>query len=385
MKRQSGYRSEQLRTLSGGFARRVAVGLIAWTVLFAGWLAAVDIFIAPRAADAISSACPWRSVSAEEAGLEDTVWFEGSLERTRITMISCYAAMLTEDRTLYGEASADARGVADALVAGQGEAAGADGAVEPDAAADASGNSADGEIALQDSTAAADGAGSDGMGLNSGATHEFRSSSSSDDAIVTEALESLDESAENALFEEACSALETSPSAVRVESPWSQEQSRQMWNEIYYADGHMEYRDLRVYDFVRSLRLPAAMLVYLAGASVVVGLALSWLTRASEAFSTLWRRYSRSEATDRSFLASLRPRRVRLPICGVRATMPSKRLSRPSSAKTNWWPILLTISARRSRRSSAILPCLPKPPICRRPSVPVMRRSRSTDRIVLRR
>lgn len=52
-----------------------------------------------------------------------------------------------------------------------------------------------------------------------------------------------------------------------------------MWNEIYYADGHMEYRDLQVYDFVRSLRLPAAMLVYLAGASVVVGFALSWLTR----------------------------------------------------------------------------------------------------------
>lgn len=52
-----------------------------------------------------------------------------------------------------------------------------------------------------------------------------------------------------------------------------------MWNEIYYADGHMEYRDLRVYDFVRSLRFPAAMLVYLAGASVVVGFALSWLTR----------------------------------------------------------------------------------------------------------
>ena len=45
MKRQSGYRSEQLRTLSGGFVRRVAVGLIAWTVLFAVWLAAVDAFI----------------------------------------------------------------------------------------------------------------------------------------------------------------------------------------------------------------------------------------------------------------------------------------------------------------------------------------------------
>ena len=36
---------------------------------------------------------------------------------------------------------------------------------------------------------------------------------------------------------------------------------------------------MQVYDFVRSLRLPAAMLVYLAGASVVVGFALSWLTR----------------------------------------------------------------------------------------------------------
>lgn len=89
MKRQSGYRAEQLRTLSLGFARRVAVGLIAWTVIFAVLLAAIDAFVAPRAADAISSACPWRSVLAEEAGLEDTVWFEGSLERTRITMISC--------------------------------------------------------------------------------------------------------------------------------------------------------------------------------------------------------------------------------------------------------------------------------------------------------
>lgn len=278
MKRQSGYRTEQLRTLSRGFARRVAVGLVAWTVLFAVWLAVVDAFVAPRAADAISSACPWRSVSSEEAGLEDTVWFEGSLERTRITVISCYAAMLTENRALYDEASADARSVVDALAVEQGEAVGTDGVAESAAVA-ASDDSADEEAALSDSTAAADIAGSDGTGLNSGATHEFRSSSSSDETIVADVLESLDESAENALFEEACSALETSPSAVRVESPWSQEQSRQMWNEIYYADGHMEYRDLRVYDFVRSLRLPAAMLVYLAGAAVVVGFALSWLTR----------------------------------------------------------------------------------------------------------
>lgn len=278
MKRQSGYRTEQLRTLSRGFARRVAVGLVAWTVLFAVWLAVVDAFVAPRAADAISSACPWRSVSSEEAGLEDTVWFEGSLERTRITVISCYAAMLTENWALYDEASADARSVVDALAVEQGEAVGTDGVAESAAVA-ASDDSADEEAALSDSTAAADIAGSDGTGLNSGATHEFRSSSSSDETIVADVLESLDESAENALFEEACSALETSPSAVRVESPWSQEQSRQMWNEIYYADGHMEYRDLRVYDFVRSLRLPAAMLVYLAGAAVVVGFALSWLTR----------------------------------------------------------------------------------------------------------
>lgn len=278
MKRQSGYRTEQLRTLSRGFARRVAVGLVAWTVLFAAWLAVVDAFVAPRAADAISSACPWRSVSSEEAGLEDTVWFEGSLERTRITVISRYAAMLTENRTLYDEASADARSVVDALAVEQGEAVGTDGVAESAAVA-ASDDSADEEAALSDSTAAADIAGSDGAGLNSGATHEFRSSSSSDETIVADVLESLDEFAENALFEEACSALETSPSAVRVESPWSQEQSRQMWNEIYYADGHMEYRDLRVYDFVRSLRLPAAMLVYLAGAAVVVGFALSWLTR----------------------------------------------------------------------------------------------------------
>lgn len=278
MKRQSGYRTEQLRTLSRGFARRVAVGLVAWTVLFAVWLAVVDAFVAPRAADAISSACPWRSVSSEEAGLEDTVWFEGSLERTRITVISCYAAMLTENRALYDEASADARSVVDALAVEQGEAVGTDGVAESAAVA-ASDDSADEEAALSDSTAAADIAGSDGAGLNSGATHEFRSSSSSDETIVADVLESLDESAENALFEEACSALETSPSAVRVESPWSQEQSRQMWNEIYYSDGHMEYRDLRVYDFVRSLRLPAAMLVYLAGAAVVVGFALSWLTR----------------------------------------------------------------------------------------------------------
>lgn len=278
MKRQSGYRTEQLRTLSRGFARRVAVGLVAWTVLFAAWLAVVDAFVAPRAADAISSACPWRSVSSEEAGLEDTVWFEGSLERTRIAVISRYAAMLTENRALYDEASADARSVVDALAVEQGEAVGTDGVAESAAVA-ASDDSADEEAALSDSTAAADIAGSDGAGLNSGATHEFRSSSSSDETIVADVLESLDESAENALFEEACSALETSPSAVRVESPCSQEQSRQMWNEIYYADGHMEYRDLRVYDFVRSLRLPAAMLVYLAGAAVVVGFALSWLTR----------------------------------------------------------------------------------------------------------
>ena len=265
MEKQSGYRAEQVRTLRRGFVRRMAIGLVAWTALFGVWVAAVDAFVAPRAADIISSACPWRTVSAEEAGLEDTVWFEGSLEQTRVTMISCYAAMLTDDRALYDAASDDARSVADALAGERGEAAGASDAVEG--------------AVMTDSTAASDDAGSDEAPLDSEATHEFRSSSSSEDELVAEVLESMDESGESALFEEACEALGTSPSAVRVESPWSQEQSRQTWNEIHYADGHMEYRDLRAYDFVRSLQLPAAMLVYLIGAASVVAFSLSWLTR----------------------------------------------------------------------------------------------------------
>lgn len=325
MEKQSDYRTEQMRMLRRGFVRRLAVGLVAFSVLFGAWAVAVDAFVAPRVADAVSSRCPWISVSREEAGLEDTVWYEASRERTVNTMISCYASMLASDEEAYGEASDDARAVADALMdswrGADGAASsegGASGAVDSADAAEADSVSA---VANTDSVPADDAsvdvsAAADAMdapdsdktadapdsgnsvaesssqpeGLAAGAAtpaqnpdrdsmHEFRASEASDDAVVADAAASLDEAAKEALFEEACAALGTSPESLRIESPWSEDQSRLMWNEIYYADGHMEYRDLRLYDAVRALRLPLACVVYAIGAIVVVLIAVSWLTR----------------------------------------------------------------------------------------------------------
>ncbi len=266
-KQQQGYRGEQLRELRRGFVRRMVVGLLAWTALFGMWAVAVDAFVAPRLADAISSACPWRTLSAQEADLDDTVWFDASLEKTRVTMISCYAALLADDRAVYDRASDDARGVSDALgaAAGQGVAAG------QEAASDASGASG------RDGTSAEASQGSDVV--TDGSTHEYRSTVPSEDAVVADVLADRDEASKQALFEEACAALGTDPSAVRIESPWTTEQARQLWNEIYYADGHMEYRDLGLYDFVRGLRLPVSIVLYLAGAIAVLAFSLIWLTR----------------------------------------------------------------------------------------------------------
>lgn len=288
-KQQQGYRGEQLRELRRGFVRRMVVGLLAWTALFGIWAVAVDAFVAPRLADAISSACPWRTLSAQEADLDDTVWFDASLEKTRVTMISCYAALLADDRAAYDRASDDARGVSDALVAAAGGAepfgadsagaaasgddavAGQGGAAGQEAASDASGASG------RDGASAEASQGSDVV--TDGSTHEYRSTVPSEDAAVADVLADRDEAFKQALFEEACAALGTDPSAVRVESPWTTEQARQLWNEIYYADGHMEYRDLGLYDFVRGLRLPVSIVLYLAGAIAVLAFSLIWLTR----------------------------------------------------------------------------------------------------------
>lgn len=317
MEKQSDYRTEQMRMLRRGFVRRLAIGLVAFSVLFGAWAVAVDALVAPRVADAVSSRCPWISVSREGAGLEDTVWYEASRERTVNTMISCYASMLASDEETYGEASDDARAVADALMdswrgadgaasseggasgavdsadaAEATDAAGADPAsaaantdpvpVDVSAAADAmdaadSGNSAAESSSQPEGLAA--GAATPAQNPDRDSMHEFRASEASDDAVVADAAASLDEAAKEALFEEACAALGTSPESLRIESPWSEDQSRLMWNEIYYADGHMEYRDLRLYDAVRALRLPLACVVYAIGAIVVVLIAVSWLTR----------------------------------------------------------------------------------------------------------
>ncbi|MDO5358415.1 MAG: HAMP domain-containing sensor histidine kinase [Slackia faecicanis] len=289
MEKQHGYRGEQLRALRRGFARRMVAGLLAWTALFGVWAVAVDAFVAPRLADAISSACPWRTLSAQEADLDDTVWFEASLEKTRVTMISCYAALLADDKTAYDRASDDARGVSDALGAATGGAK-SSGVDSSDAATSGDGAMADQGAATgrESASDASDASGKDGFSDGAlqnldaaadGSMHEYRSAMPSEDAVVAGILADRDEASKQALFEEACAALGTDPSAVRVESPWSTEQARQLWNEMYYADGHMEYRDLGFYDFVRSLRLPMSVVLYLAGVIAVLAFAFAWLTR----------------------------------------------------------------------------------------------------------
>ena len=296
MKKQQGYRGEQLRALRRGFARRMAAGLLAWTALFGVWAVVVDAFVAPRLADAISSACPWRTLSAQEADLDDTVWFEASLEKTRVTMISCYVALLADDLAAYERASDDARGVVDALSAATDGAGSSSDADSDDAAAAGQGVTSDGlaepDAAVasgQDTASDASSAPDRGVALDTalqspdvamgGSMHEYRSVTTSEDAAVADILADRDEASKQALFEEACAALGTDPSTVRVESPWTNEQARQLWNEIYYADGHMEYRDLGFYDFVRGLRLPVAVVLYLAGVIAVLVFALAWLTR----------------------------------------------------------------------------------------------------------
>lgn len=268
MEKPSGYRDEQMRVLRRGFVRRLAIGLVVWSALFGVWAVAVDAFVAPRVADAVASLCPWRAVSQEEARLEDTVWYEESRERAVDAMVSCYAGMLVDDAAAYEEASDEARAMADAVAAMRHEGSGA--ARESTDASEVS-ETQDAPSVDADSDAAQE--------SDNGAVHEYRMPADPEGAVVAEAMAALDASAEEALFEEACTALGTSSSAVRVESPWSDEQSRALWNEIYYADGHMEYRDLRLYDAVRFLRLPLAVAAYALVAAVAVWFAVSWLMR----------------------------------------------------------------------------------------------------------
>lgn len=275
MKKPSGYRDEQMRILCRGFARRIAAGLAAWTVLFALWAAAIDAFAAPRVADAVSSLCPWVTLTKEEAGLDGVAWYESAAAQTRADTVVRYIASIADDPDAFAAAGEAAR---DLVQAASPAAASSDDS--PHAPDGADGASDDGSGAAE----AEQGALGDVQQLEPDPSASSDAADATtvpafDEAALADAFAAMDASAKEALFEEACDALGLSPATLRVDVAWPSDQSRAAWNEVYYVDGHMDYRDLRLYDFVRSLALPAAVAAYLVGAAAVVWTAASWLMR----------------------------------------------------------------------------------------------------------
>ncbi|MDO4590886.1 MAG: HAMP domain-containing sensor histidine kinase [Slackia sp.] len=236
------YRVRQTKLLRRSLLMKTGACLAAWTVLFAVWLLAVDALIVPRVADFVSAQCPWVRVAPQDAAAESESWYADALREAECDTIVSYVEALTDGRLAREAASDDARALVDAC-ARRGF------AYE---------SPADSDDAPPDDREG-------GAYLKEPSTEE----------IVRDAADSMRPDRFLTLFEEACAALGTPPETVPVISPWQYDTERGQ-REVYYADGHKEYWDLRLYDFLRALRIPLASLLYVVGAWVAVWLASGW-------------------------------------------------------------------------------------------------------------
>lgn len=236
------YRVRQTKLLRRSLLKKTGACLAVWTALFVVWLLVVDALIAPRAADFISEQCPWVRVAPQDAGAEFEPWYADALREAECGTVAQYVEALADGGLTREAASDDARALVDAC-ARRGFAC-----ESPADSDDAPSEDREG-----------------GAYLEGPSTEE----------IVRDAAGSMNPDRFRALFEEACAALGTPPETVLVASPWQYDSERGQ-REAYYADGHKEYWDLRLYDFLRASRVPLAALLYIVGSWVAVWLASGW-------------------------------------------------------------------------------------------------------------
>lgn len=226
------YRSEQNRLLRRHLLGRMFAMLGIWVVAFFLFAYAFNAVVVPRIAEEVADAvAPWRVVSAEDAGTADWDEFQTAAQNMRKGIVVSYLESLcgltggSEDEVAQrrAEASDEARAIVDDVNA---------------------------KHPLQD-----------------GSSDEYLSYVYSEARATIEAevdrLAQDDGEAFGRLFDEAMSHYGMTESETVVTGFGG-------FYENYYLDGHCEYRDMRVYDIVKSFKVPLALAVFMAGAVAIV-------------------------------------------------------------------------------------------------------------------
>ena len=247
---RSVYRTEQNRLLRRRLLGTMGILLVAWTVGFLVVAAVFNAVMVPRIADAVADAvAPWRYVSADSAGTADWDAFQASVQVTKENMAVSYVTELYGSSDGEGSPRAGASREALAL---------ADGVRERYPVDEGS------EV----------GASSDVLYISYDVSMEARKAIESAVGDVAQ----TDREAFARLFQEAMDFYGMAEDTTVVNGFGG-------YYDIYYLDGHYEYRDMTVYNLVKSFKIPLAVALFLAGVIVIMWLVLR---RSLEAFDTLF-------------------------------------------------------------------------------------------------
>lgn len=238
------YRIEQNRLLRRHLLGRLFAMLGIWVVVFCVLVYAINTLVVPQIAEEVADAvAPWRFVSAEDAGTADWDEFQTAAQNKRRGIVVSYLESLCESESegasrRRAEVSAEARAIVDEVSA---------------------------KYPLQDDS-----------------SDEYLSYIYSETHAAIEAevdrLAQEDGGVFGSLFAEAMSHYGATESGTVINGLGG-------FYENYYLDGHYEYRDMAVYDVVKSFKVPLALAVFMLGVVVIVW---SVLRRSLSAFDMLF-------------------------------------------------------------------------------------------------
>lgn len=248
---RSSYRTEQERLLRRKLLGRMFALLAVWTVAFCLFALAFNTVMVPRIADEVAERfAPMRYVDAENAGTADWSAFQLAAQATKKDMTVSYVT------ALYG-------------------------------ASDGEGSPR--ESASKEALALADkirescpvNNGSEIRTPTEGTLYVFYDVSDEAHRAIENAVGSLmqsDSAAFDRLYREALAYYDTTEEATAIDGFGG-------YYDTYYLDGHYEYRDMTVYNLVKSFKIPLAVAVFLVGVVVIMWVLLR---RSLDAFDTLF-------------------------------------------------------------------------------------------------
>lgn len=273
------YREEQRRLLRRSVLGRVAALVLVWTLVFAALAAFANAFVVPRIADIVADrVAPWVSVPAEDNQAIAASWYTEAALQTKeqiaaeyVLRVAASAGNESADLGPSEEVKTFVQDIIPVIVRSN----------EIPASSLLSG--------VQDSSVSSDAEGGESAenaavngGDSTGASDSLASAWILKADSVIEAVDRLNQenpAAFTRLYDEAMAVSGLVEEALVVYPPEYNP------NEVYYLDGHMEYRDLSTYGAIRSLKIPLAVGCYALGVAVAIWLGLR---RALAAFDQLF-------------------------------------------------------------------------------------------------